>query len=244
MNRYTKNTIAGFALVALLTSGTTVALAHNGSMNTTNNSDVSALLVDLTEFLKNVQGNLNGEMTPTTETKAADLRVGLNALLREHVNLGMLALYNVIDNDDATSASVAALDNNTNELAATVGSVYGEDAQAAFDEIWTAHIGFFANYATGLRTDDADMRVRAEADLQSYQTDISNFFNGALPAIAKETVIAGSGEHKDLLIEAMDQYHAGNYAAAYEAQREADKQIAGIANLLAKEIVNQNPDLF
>ena len=244
MNRYTKNTITGFALVALLTSGTTAALAHTGTMNTANNSDVSALLVDLTEFLKNVQGNLNGEVAPSTQTKAADLRVGLNALLREHVNLGMLALYNVIDNDDATSASVAALDNNTNELAATVGSVYGEDAQEAFDEIWTAHIGFFANYATGLRTNDTDMRVRAEADLQSYQTDISNFFNGALPAIAKETVINGSGEHKDLLIEAMDQYHAGNYAAAYQAQREADKQIAGIANLLAKEIVNQNPDLF
>lgn len=194
-----------------------------------------------------VSGNTNmsnGKVVPTTDTKAADLRVQLNALLREHVNLGLLALYNVIDNDDATTASVEALDNNTNELAAVIGSVYGNDAQAAFDKIWTTHIGFFASYATGLRTNDKAMRDEAEANLKGYQSDIANLFKSVLPAIDTSTVIAGAGEHKDLLIEAMNEYHAGNFKATFAAQRKADKQIAGIANLLSGEIVKQNPSLF
>ena len=200
--------------------------------------------IDLEIALAEQEMDDDMEMMPTTMTPAADLRVTLNSLLREHVNLGMIALYNVIDNDDATAASVEALDENTNELAAVVGSVYGKDAQEGFDTIWTDHIGFFANYATGLRTNDEDLRDDAEEDLEQYQQDIATFFNSALPEIKKSTVIAGSGEHKDLLIEAMDEYHAGDYEGAYEAQRKADKQIAGIANLLSENIVKQNPDLF
>ena len=95
-----------------------------------------------------------------------------------------------------------------------------------------------------MRTNDADLREAAEEDLKDYQSEIANFFNGALPAIDRSVVVAGSGEHKDLLIEAMDEYADGDYKAAYAAQREADKQIAGIANLLAREIVKQNPGLF
>ena len=248
-----KYTFASFAFLALFagSAGTTFAAHEGESTNMTQKENMSVFLADLSAFLMNVEayienmeedGNMMDE--PTTKTPAADLRVTLNALLREHVNLSMIALYNVIDDDDATAASVEALDGNTNELAATIGSVYGDDAQETFDKIWTDHIGFFANYATGLRTDNEDLRDDAETDLENYQTDITNFFNGALPEIEKTTVISGSGEHKDLLIEAMDEYHAGDYEAAYEAQREADKQISGIANLLAEEIVKQNPDLF
>jgi hypothetical protein len=244
-----KITLASLALIATFGTSTGIALAAHEEMPATQEQKMHAFLGDLSAFLKNVQKYVDNNesgltMEPTTTTPAADLRVTLNALLREHVNLGMLALYNVIDNDDATAASVEALDGNTNELAATIGSVYGEDAQSAFDEIWTAHIGFFANYATGLRTNDADLREAAEEDLKDYQSEIANFFNGALPAIDRSVVVAGSGEHKDLLIEAMDEYADGDYKAAYAAQREADKQIAGIANLLAREIVKQNPSLF
>ena len=251
MNTNVKITLASIALIATFgTSTGTVLAAHEGEMMT-QEQKMNTFLTDFSAFLKNVQKYIDGNqggtgmtMTPTTATPAADLRVTLNSLLREHVNLGMSALYNVIDGAEATTASVEALDDNTNELAATIGSVYGDDAQDAFDEIWTAHIGFFASYATGLRTDDEDLRDDAKTDLENYQIDISNFFNGALPAIDKSVVIAGSGEHKDLLIAAMDEYAAGDFAAAYEVQREADKQIAGIANLLAGEIVNQNPELF
>jgi len=244
-----KVTLASLALIATFGTSAGTALAAHEGMTTTQEQKMNTFLTDFAVFLKNVQkyvANNEGGMTtePTTTTPAADLRVTLNSLLREHVNLGLIALYNVIDNDEATAASVEALDDNTNELAATIGSVYGEDAEEAFDKIWSAHIGFFANYATSLRTNDSDLRKEAESDLRNYQTEISNFFNGALPAIDKSVVVAGSGEHKDLLIEAMDEYADGDFEAAYAAQREADKQISGIANLLAKEIVKQNPELF
>jgi|GEM_PF-1161979 len=249
MKTNVKITLASLALIAVFGTSTGTALAAHEGTAMTQEEQMSSFLTNLSAFLVNVQKyveNNEGSMSaePTTTTPAADLRVTLNSLLRQHVNLGMIALYNVIDNDDATAASVEALDDNTNELAATIGSVYGDDAEDAFDKIWSDHIGYFANYATGLRTNDSDMREEAEDELRGYQTKISTFFNGALPAIEKSTVVAGSGDHKDLLIEAMNEYADGDYDAAYATQREADKQIAGIANLLSKEIVKQNPDLF
>ena len=251
MKTKTNNIIASLLLaVMLVSSASVVQAAHEGTKGymTVDRAVYEKLLSDIALTLENYSQILTEKsgsmMTPSTETGAADVRVALNSLMKEHVNLGLIALYNVIDNSPATGASVAALDENSVDLAAVVGSVYGADAEAAFLQIWRDHIGFFANYATGLRTDDAVLRTEAEEDLEDYQQEVAVFFNGALPNIPVSGVIAGAGEHKDLLIEAMDEYHAGDYEAAYAAQRKADKQIAGIANLLAKEIVAQNPESF
>ena len=272
MQTHTLNTIktvtAGTMAIALFMAGTSLASAAtysyvntSGEVKTVEANSASAALqlaVNIDPNSGVIEGRLgmntntntntntsSQEMNkPDSNTPAADLRVALNALLREHVNLGMIALYNVIDDDDATTASVEALDDNTVELAAAIGSVYGDDAEDEFRQIWRDHIGFFANYATGLRTNDEDLREEAEENLRDYQQEIATFFNSALPNIDRETVIAGSGEHKDLLIEAMDEYHDGDYMSAYMTQREADKQISGIANLLAQEIVKQNPNSF
>lgn len=251
--------LMAFVASASIASAATYSYVNTqGNIQTVEAASAQAALNAATNIAAHsgvIEGDLTKRMTtspsptmtnavPMTDTAAADLRVGLNALMKEHVNLGLSALFNVIEENEATAGSVAALDENSVELAATVGSVYGDDAEDAFLQIWRDHIGFFANYAVGLRTDDEDMRLEAEADLQTYQTDIATFFNSALPMIQKSTVIAGAGEHKRLLLEAMDEYHEGNYEAAYMAQREADKQISGIANLLAKEIVAQNQSSF
>lgn len=239
--------VGSFAL-----SGGVAEAAHEGAAQTMNNQQVTmeSFLMDLSAFLENVDAYIEaqegGEMTmePMTDTPAADLRVGLNALLKEHVNIGLAALFNVIDEAESTNGAVMALDDNTEELAATIGSVYGDDAEDAFDELWSDHIGYFADYATGLREDDAAMRAEAEDELDQYQQDAADFFTNALPEIPREAIVAGAGEHKQLLLDAMDAYHEGEYEEAYELQREADKQISGLANLLAGEIVAQNPELF
>ena len=182
------------------------------------------------------------EMARTS--KSSMLRLELNDLLREHVNVSLDVLRNAYTGSSDFNEFEAALDKNTVELAETIGSVYGSDAQAAFLKIWRDHIGFFAQHTTGLAENDEDLIALGEANLEQYRLDIAEFFSGAIPFVDRETVIAGSGEHARLLLESMEAFDRGDYSAAYELQMQADNQIQGIADLLTKGITMQNPELF
>ncbi|MAQ77206.1 hypothetical protein CL684_01645 [Candidatus Campbellbacteria bacterium] len=231
-------------------AGSAMALAlvfSPGTAKEANAQQTVQIPVSTLQTLISVLQDLNNQamMTePMAKTPASDLRVSLNKTLQEHASLGLEALYDVIDDENSTADAVEALDENTVELSAAVGSVFGDDAEDAFKEIWRDHIGFFADYATGLRENDDDMMDDAMDDIEDYQDDISDFFSGALPDVDKATVVAGAGEHAELFFESMDAWEDQDYEEAYELQREAQKQIQGIADLLSINIVKENPSMF
>lgn len=179
-----------------------------------------------------------------TDTPAADLRVGLNGLLKEHVDLGLITLRNAYDGDPAFDGSFAQLDQNSQEIAATVGSVYGDQAETQFLELWRAHIGYFADYTTALKQGDQQGMDEARANLRGYGEAAGEFFSNANPNLPKNAVQSLAEEHADLVIASMNAYHAGNYEEAYQKEREANKQVSKIANALAAAIVKQNPEVF
>lgn len=82
------------------------------------------------------------QQSQSTDTKPAGLRVMLNNLESEHVDLASAATRAGFDGDPAFQATAAALDKNSNALADAVGSVYGADARQKFYDIWNSHIGF------------------------------------------------------------------------------------------------------
>lgn len=226
-------TITGFGLTA-----NTADAAHYDRYTSAQKDQIIDILLKLSI------ARAGSSSQPMASTPAADLRVLLNKQLQGHVGLGLQTLYAVIDGENYISEANSELDDNTNDLAASIGSVFGENAENAFDEIWTDHIGFFANYATGLRENDQDMMLEAREDLAQYQQDIAAFFTSALPMIKKETVINGSGEHAALFFDSMDAWDEGDYEEAYDLQTEAAMQIQGIADLLATNIVKKFPSKF
>lgn len=177
-------------------------------------------------------------------TPADDLRVGLNSDLKEHVDLGLIALRNAYNGDPGTQASVSQLDENSKELAAKVGSVYGDQAEEDFLALWRAHIGFFVDYTKGLKADNQTKMQTADENLKGYAQSAGNFFNGANPNIPKSAVVNLAEEHKNLVIASMEAYDKGNYEKAYRKQREANKQVSKIADALTAGIVKQKPELF
>jgi hypothetical protein len=197
----------------------------------------------------NLDCSMDADMTSDNPTQdvdspAANLRVSLNKLLQEHATLSLDVLRSIYNESDDVSASNEELDENTVELAATIGSVYGDDAEEQFREIWREHIVFFANHTVGLRDDDDDMVDEALEDLEGYREEIADFFSSAIPSVERETVIAGAGEHADLLTSSMEAYDDEDYMEAYELQREGAKQMQGIADLLSNGIVMQFPEQF
>lgn len=182
---------------------------------------------------------------PDTKTKAADLRVLLNSINREHANLASIALRNGYDGSIDFDASFKALDNNSVEIGNSITSVYGADAGAAFLEIWRSHIVFFKNYTVASKMGDQAGKDKAVQDLAGYVNNISTFLSQANPNLPYDAVHSLVSTHVGLLKDTIDQYFAGNLTASYTQQHATDVQIGtGVADAVAGAIVKQFPEKF
>jgi hypothetical protein len=181
---------------------------------------------------------------PDTATKSADLRVVLNALEREHVDLASQATRNGFDGSADFAASAKQLDANSVEISKAIGSVYGTDAEAKFLEIWRSHITFFVNYTVAAKGGDKAGMAKAVTDLGGYVDAISDFFSGANPNLPREAVHQLVSDHVVLLKTAVDNYGAKDFAGSYAKEHEANNQIGTIADAIAGAVVKQYPEKF
>jgi hypothetical protein len=181
---------------------------------------------------------------PMTDTKAATLRVALNSLEAQHVDLASAAVRAGFDGAAAFPAAGKALDANSVALSQAIGSVYGDQAAAKFLEIWRSHITFFVNYTVAAKTGDKAGMDKAVSDLNGYVAAISDLLGGAT-GLPKDAVASLVTEHVGLLKQAVDKYGAGDFEGSYTAQQQARDQITTkIADTLAGAIVKQNADKF
>ncbi len=196
-------------------------------------------------MLNNKEDVQQKNAAPATDTKAASLRVLLNNLESEHVDLASAATRAGFDGNANFTAAAGALGKNTDDLSAAIGSVYGEAAGTQFKEIWASHIGFFVDYTVAAKGGDTAGMDKAVQNLNGYVEAISIFLSGANPNLPKEAVAQLVGEHVGLLKEAVDKHGAGDYAGSYDAQSRARVQITTkIADTLAGAIVKQKPEAF
>jgi hypothetical protein len=221
------------AVVALLVGGGVGYVVGNNNdedMNKTANNSESA---------ESGTSEANSVQAP-----AASLRVALNNALQEHVNLAGVTLRNVYLEAPDTDAAVAALDENSKEVAGLVGSVYGDDAEASFLELWRNHITFFANYTVAARDDDQAGIDQAKEDLAGYGEAASNFFESANPNLPKDAVMPLLEEHRNLVLTVIDTLDAGDLEGTYVALTAAADQSKDIADALAGGIEAQFPEMY
>lgn len=200
----------------------------------------------------NMDNNDSGSMSqsmsedsPSTTTKAADLRVTLNQQMRQHVELATIALRNAATNAPDTKAAVGALDANSVELSKSVGSVYGADAEKAFLELWRNHIGFFVDYTNGVVKGDKDAQQKAKDNLAGYTEDASAFFANATDGkLDQASFKKGLQTHANQVFAIVDAVGAGDFEKAYATEEEAYNHIGMAADALSAAIVAQHPEKF
>ena len=182
---------------------------------------------------------------PTSATPAAGLRVGLNALLSEHVYLAAAATNAALGGRQAEfEAAAAALDANSVDVARAIGSVYGPDAEQAFLPLWRKHIGMVVEYTVGAATGDRARQEKAVNDLVGYTQDFGAFLSGANPNLPK-AVVADLVKHHVLTLKAViDAQAAKDQDRIYTALRTGAGHMQMIADPLAEAIVQQFPDRF
>jgi len=180
---------------------------------------------------------------PTSSTPAAGLRVGLNALLSEHVYLAAAATNAALGGRQPEfEAAAAALDANSVDVAKAIGSVYGTEAEQAFLPLWRKHIGMVVDYTVGAATGDRAKQDKAVADLVGYTEDFGAFLQSANPNLPKP-VVAGLVKHHVLTLKAViDAQAAKDQERAFTALRTGAGHMQMIADPLAGAIVKQFPE--
>ncbi len=182
---------------------------------------------------------------PTSATKAADLRAGLNALLGEHVVLAASATQGALAGRDGQfKGAAAALDANSVDISKAIGSVYGPDAERAFLPLWRKHIGFAVDYTTGVATKDKAKQDKAVADLVQYTEDFGAFLNSANPNLPKATVAGLVKMHVLTLKDMVDAQATGDQVKAFAATRAAYAHMPMIGDPLAGAIARQFASKF
>jgi hypothetical protein len=182
---------------------------------------------------------------PTSATKAAELRTGLNALFREHIFLAAAATGAALDGREAEfKAAAAALDGNSVDIASAIGSVYGKDAGEAFLPLWRKHIGFVVDYTIGVASKDRMKADSAVNELIQYTQDFGAFLGAASPKLPKSVVADLVKHHVVTLKAVIDAQAEKDPARAYTAVRTAASHMQMIADPLAETIVQQFPAKF
>ena len=223
------------------TSGTTMMAS---SMSSDMVSVPKAFIQQIVTLIQSILAAAQAE-TRRTDTKAADLRVLLNALERQHVDLASAAVRAGFDAHASFDKAAAELDKNSVAISDAIGSVYGDSAKAPFLAIWRSHIGFFVDYTLGAKAGDKVKMDKAVKDLtEGYVPAIADFLSKANPNLPRAAVAQLVTQHVLDLKAAVDAYGAGDYATSYSKQTEAYNQIGSIADALSGAIVKQFPDNF
>ena len=185
------------------------------------------------------------------DSKASDLRSGLNLLLREHVWLAGSATGAALGGRMPQFQAVAAAlngptDSNTADIVAAVGSVYGPEVQTAFDGLWRSdkHIPQFVAYTQAAAKGDKAGQDAAVTQLKAYAKEFGatlNSVNDKLPADAVESAIV---EHATTLLAVIDAQAAKDPAKAATALRSAVGHMSMTAKAIAGATVAKFPEKF
>jgi hypothetical protein len=194
------------------------------------------------------EGTSNNSMTSvsSTTTKAADLRVTLNNLLREHVTTNLAVTYSIIDKapEARMQAAIDTQTANAVEIANAVGSIYGEDAKKAITTPFVNHLTQSNNYAKAVANGDEAAKQSSLKELQTSLREVATVFNSVIPSVPTDALYDALNEHEDLMNQVAAAYQAGDINKAYELEDQAMTQISGGADVLAKGIVASKPNDF
>lgn len=185
-----------------------------------------------------------GAQAVSAREVAAELRVRLDALFGEHALLAVFAMQKRYDGAVDREQAAALLGKNTERLAATLRSAYGEESAKTFEPLWSSHIEALLNYAQAVAAGDKTARAQAANGLEAYAKELALVWARLLPDLGAAGLEAGAKRHNDLVLQALDAYADKNYAAAYKSMREAYAHAVASADLLAVGMAAQSPDRF
>lgn len=180
-------------------------------------------------------------------TPAGDFRATVNRIAAEHFALAQLSMTKGFNGAEDFDFADWAQDQNTEEFRTALASVYGEEANNQFVELWNnEHISVQGDLANATAADDQDGVEQASSTLTStFATELGTFLNSATEdRMPLDETIAGVQAHENSVVDTFSQYVAGDYATSYETYRAGYAIMFDIGKGLSGAIVDQFPENF
>ncbi|MEO8475850.1 MAG: copper amine oxidase [Actinomycetota bacterium] len=195
-----------------------------------------------------ISAQMPDEFPGSVESPGSVLQQTLTNQLDSHVYLAAIAISTGLsaglDSPEFTAAATT-LDTNSQDLAASIASVYGADAGDQFLALWRKHIGFFVDYTAAKAGGDTKAADKALSALDNYRQDFGAFIDSATGGKLPADAVAESLQmHVNSLVSAIDAAVAGDPAVFDLIYEAATMHMPGTASALAGGISAQMPDEF
>lgn len=163
------------------------------------------------------------------------LRSELSRLLGEHVVLVVSAMRAGLTNGPDFAAAAQSVNDNTRELTAAVGSMFGAPAAARFQSLWADHIDQIFAYTTGLVTHNAQRREAAVTRLGTFEAQFAAFLDQATADRLPSTTLAKALlMHDQMLLAQADALSAKQYQQANDGTYATYRHMTDLAGQLAQ----------
>ncbi len=178
---------------------------------------------------RNLPANFNSPLTR--------LQSALGELLGEHMQLVVDAMGAALRGGPEFRADAAQVNGNTTQLASAFGVLFGPQSGARFTSVWGTHVDALVSYSGAVAAKDRKGEAEAQAQLRAFEHHLSRFLStstdGRLTAPALATVLH---MHDRDLVQQLNAYARGDYAAAYRIAYEGYLHMFAVAKALSDAI--------
>ncbi len=162
------------------------------------------------------------------------LRSELDRLLGEHIALAVATLRTGATGSPDFTASAAALNHNTSDLAAAMGTLFGAPAGQQFLSLWADHIDALVAYTTAVAAHDDARRQEATGRLRGFEGRLAAFLDTATGGTIPTTDLAAAFlGHDEMLTRQVDAAAGKDYKQAHDLAYDAYQGMFGLSRRLA-----------
>jgi hypothetical protein len=198
----------------------------------------AALLLVIAPVLASDRAAERSALPAPAAISASDLRLTLGRLLGEHAYLTMEAMRAAASERADTEALLGGVASNTEELAAAIASVYGDDAGTAFRALWETHIDALLDWSKARAANDRAGEDAALAKMAEFKKEFSDFLSSANPHLSGDAEALALQLHVDQLTSFVDM----DYDQVFATARAAYSHMFDFGDALARAIARQFPE--
>ena len=180
-------------------------------------------------------GLLGPDQAASLQEPSWRLRSELNRLLGEHVALAVPALRAGATNSPDFPQAAAALNGNTSDLSAAMGTLFGAPAGQQFMTIWADHIDQLMSYTAAVAANDEGRREAALGRLREFETRLAGFLDSATGSGAAHSTDLATAflAHNEMLTQQVDAFSGKDYPRAHALANDTYQDMFDLARQLS-----------
>ncbi len=185
----------------------------------------------------------NTQVNSAFNSKAANLRLTLNNLLKEHTVMGAIMLGKLYEGKNTTQLESLMISNG-DQITAIITKTYGTNVGNQFSKLWTEHMQEYKNYTIAEKNGNTTGMNTARANLYTIASQMGNLLGKASKNVSSQTITNLMTSHIDGTLAFVDAIASGNETTAANLMKQGYDQAGQFADGLTHAILLDKPQEY